>query len=100
MCKQVILDIEQAKIIVIMRGVAREKLIPTVQAMYEGGIRLVECTYDASGKTSDEEIAAMVALVSGAKNYVNAPAIIDDETATAILTELFGVGSAEATSSL
>lgn len=64
MCKQVILDIEQAKIIVIMRGVAREKLIPTVQAMYEGGIRVVECTYDASGKTSDEEIAANIEMLA------------------------------------
>lgn len=64
MCKQVIDEILCAKIVVIMRGVAREKLIPTVQAMYEGGIRLVECTYDASGKIPDEEIAANIALLA------------------------------------
>lgn len=64
MCKQVIDEILQAKIVVIMRGVAREKLIPTVQAMYEGGIRLVECTYDASGNIPDEEIAANIALLA------------------------------------
>ncbi|MBQ9777639.1 MAG: bifunctional 4-hydroxy-2-oxoglutarate aldolase/2-dehydro-3-deoxy-phosphogluconate aldolase [Clostridia bacterium] len=65
MCKQVIDEILRAKIVVIMRGVAREKLIPAVQAMYEGGIRLVECTYDASGSIPDEEIAANIALLAG-----------------------------------
>ena len=64
MCEQVIDEILQAKIVVIMRGVAREKLLPTVQAMYEGGIRLVECTYDASGNIPDEEIAANIALLA------------------------------------
>ena len=65
MCEQVIDEILRAKIVVIMRGVAREKLLPTVQAMYEGGIRLVECTYDASGSIPDEEIAANIALLAG-----------------------------------
>lgn len=52
------------KIIVIVRGVAREDLVPLVQAMYDGGIRLVECTYDASGKISDEEIASNIELLA------------------------------------
>ena len=49
--------IEKEKIIVIARGVAKEKLIPLGIAMYNGGIRLIECTYDASGFMSDEEVA-------------------------------------------
>ncbi len=56
--------VEQNKIIVIVRGVEREKLIPLVQAMYDGGIRLVECTYDAAGKTSDEDIAENIRMLS------------------------------------
>ena len=49
--------IEKEKIIVIVRGVANEKLIPLGMAMYDGGIRLIECTYDKSGVISDEDVA-------------------------------------------
>lgn len=56
--------IEQHKIIVIVRGVEKEKLISTVQAMYDGGIRLVECTYDASGNIPDEDIAENIRMLS------------------------------------
>ncbi|MBE6650601.1 MAG: bifunctional 4-hydroxy-2-oxoglutarate aldolase/2-dehydro-3-deoxy-phosphogluconate aldolase [Ruminococcaceae bacterium] len=58
MREKVISLIEEAKIITIVRGVASDKLIPLVKAMYDGGIRLVECTYDASGKKSDEAVAS------------------------------------------
>lgn len=61
MALQTILD---NKVIVIVRGVAKEELIPLVQAMYDGGIRLVECTYDASGKISDEEIAGNIEMLA------------------------------------
>lgn len=60
---KVVEQIEKNKIIVIVRGVQKEKLIPLVKAMYDGGIRLVECTYDASGKISDEEIAANIKML-------------------------------------
>lgn len=62
--ENIIKQIEENKIIVIVRGVEREYLISLVQAMYDGGIRLVECTYDASGKTSDEEIAENIRLLA------------------------------------
>lgn len=54
----VINTILKEKIITIVRGVPREKLIPLAEAMYKGGIRLIECTYDASARISDEEIAS------------------------------------------
>ncbi len=54
----------ESKIITIVRGVAREKLIPLAEAMYNGGIRLIECTYDASGKVSDEETAEGIELLA------------------------------------
>lgn len=56
--------IQDHKIIVIVRGVAKEKLLPLAEAMYQGGIRLIECTYDASGKISDEEIAANIQMLA------------------------------------
>jgi 2-dehydro-3-deoxyphosphogluconate aldolase/(4S)-4-hydroxy-2-oxoglutarate aldolase len=64
MYNQTIEYIEKEKIILIVRGVESEKLVPLVNAMYEGGIRLVECTYDASGKIPDEEIAGRIALLA------------------------------------
>lgn len=56
--------IDESKLIVIVRGVEREKLLPLARAMYEGGIRLLEVTYDATGKTSDEETAENIRLLS------------------------------------
>ena len=64
MRERVIESIEKNKIIVIVRGVSREDLIPLAEAMYEGGIRLIECTYDASGKVSDEEIGERIGMLA------------------------------------
>lgn len=64
MYKQTVEYIEKEKIIAIIRGVEPEKLIPMAAAMYDGGIRLLECTYDASGKTPDEETAESIALLA------------------------------------
>lgn len=71
--------IEKYKVIVIVRGIAKEKLIPLVQAMYDGGIRLVECTYDASGKICDEEIAGNIEMLAKAfegKMYIGAGTVV------------------------
>ena len=57
MRNKVIEAVEKEKIIVIVRGVESEKLIPLAEAMYEGGIRLLEITYSANGIVSDEETA-------------------------------------------
>ena len=64
MLEQTIKAIEAHKIIVILRGVEKKDLIPLCEAMYEGGIRLVECTYDAQGKIADEEIAARIGMLA------------------------------------
>ena len=82
MKQQTVASILQHKIIVIVRGVAREDLIPLADAMYEGGIRLIECTYDASGKRSDEEIAEGIhALVEhfGDKMTVGAGTVMTEK---------------------
>ncbi len=64
MMNQTVERILKKKIIVIVRGVAQKDLIPFAQAAYEGGIRLLECTYDATGATPDEEIAAHIQMLA------------------------------------
>lgn len=56
--------IEEYKIIAILRGVPKDKLIKTAEALYDGGIRLLEITYTANGSVSDEETADGIALLS------------------------------------
>ena len=58
--EEIIKDIEENKIIVIMRGFTTEELLKSVDAMEKGGIRLVEVTFDQTGKTSDEETAGCI----------------------------------------
>ena len=60
----IIESVKKNKIIVIVRGVAKEKLIPLAEAMYNGGIRLIECTYQANGSISDEEIADNIKMLA------------------------------------
>ena len=55
--------IEQEKLIVIVRGLAKEELLPLTEAMYAGGVRLLEITYSANGKVTDEETAANIAML-------------------------------------
>ena len=79
MREQVIKSIEKEKIVVIVRGVARENLIPLAQAMYEGGIRLLEITYDATGKTTDAETAANIEMLAKhfeGRMYIGAGTVI------------------------
>ena len=64
MREEVLSLIEEEKIIVIVRGVEKEKLIPLAEAMYKGGIRLLEITYSQGGVPSDEEIADSIRLLS------------------------------------
>lgn len=72
----------KAKIVVIVRGVAREKLILFAQAAYDGGIRFLECTYDASGKTPDVQIADNIRMLAehfGDKMVIGAGTVLTCE---------------------
>ena len=64
MREQVIEWIEKYKVVTIVRGVASDRLIPLAEAMYEGGIRLLEVTFSANGSVSDEETAKNIELLS------------------------------------
>jgi len=46
--EHIIQAIERHKIIVIMRGLPNEQIIPVTEALCEGGIRLIEVTFDQS----------------------------------------------------
>lgn len=61
--ENIIRDIEKNKIIVILRGFTDEQLLNTALAMEKGGIKLVEVTFDQSGKTSDEETAESIKML-------------------------------------
>ena len=64
MRENIIKTLEKEKIVVIVRGVERDTLVPLAEAMYAGGIRLLEITYDQSGKTSDVETADRIAMLA------------------------------------
>ena len=63
MKQQTIDIIKKEKLIVIVRGVEKEKLIPLAESMYQGGIRLLEITYSKDG-LSDEETAQNIAMLA------------------------------------
>ena len=54
---------EEEKIITIIRGVEREKLLPLAEALYDGGIRMLELTYDAKGIVPDIENAKSIEML-------------------------------------
>lgn len=56
--------IENEKIIVIVRGIVSEKLIPLAEAMYSGGIRFLELTYSSDGRVSDEQNAENIKMLA------------------------------------
>ena len=63
MRNQAIEAISNEKLIVIVRGVDREQLIPLAETLYRGGLRLLEITYDATGKVSDEYMAESLGIL-------------------------------------
>jgi len=55
--------IEKEKLIVIVRGVKNEHLIPLAEAMYRGGVRLLEITYSADGSVPAEVTATGIKML-------------------------------------
>ena len=58
--------IEQYKIIAIVRGVSADVCMPVAQALYAGGIRLMEITYNQSAPETWEQTAAAIGEVAEA----------------------------------
>lgn len=81
--KQKIIDqIKREKLIVIVRGIERKKLILLAQAMYDGGVRLLEVTYSANGAVSDEDTAENIRALTehfGNKMYIGAGTVLTEK---------------------
>ena len=79
--KQSIIDsVKSEKIIVIVRGVARELLVPLAEAMYEGGIRFLEITFDSKGLVPDEETASRISMLKehfGERMHIGAGTVLN-----------------------
>ena len=76
---EIISKIKEHKIIAIIRNVNEEKLIPLCQALYDGGIRMVEVTYSANAKVSDKQTAAQIKMLASyfqGKLYIGAGTVI------------------------
>lgn len=82
MINDVIKCIEKEKLVVIVRGVKKENLIPLAEAMYEGGIRLLELTYSANGSVSDEETAENIKTLAEhfkGRMYIGAGTVLTEK---------------------
>ena len=62
--EQLIRSIETNKLSVIVRGVSSDAIIPLGEAMYDGGVRLMEITYEADG-SKDDVVAASIHEAEG-----------------------------------
>ena len=56
--------IEAERLIVIVRGVGQDQLLPLAEALYDGGVRLMEITYAADGTIADETVAEQIAMLA------------------------------------
>lgn len=84
MNEELIKTVEKEKIIVIVRGVEKKKLIPLAEAMYKGGIRFIEITYSADGSISDEETAENIKMLSerfDGRMYIGAGTVLSESQA-------------------
>lgn len=82
MKNNVIASIAENKLIAILRGVPQEKLIAVAEALYAGGIRLMEITYSADGRISDEDTAASIGMLARhmeGRMYIGAGTVLTEK---------------------
>lgn len=61
--KNVIHTMAREKLIAIIRNPDEETLLPAVRALYNGGVRMVEVTFDRSGNTPREKTARLIQYI-------------------------------------
>lgn len=74
--------IESKKLIVIVRGIEAEKIISLAEALYNGGIRLMEITYSANSSVSDEKTADNIAMLTshfGDRMHIGAGTVLTEK---------------------
>ena len=64
---EVICSVMENKIVAIMRKVPADKFADTVEALYRGGIRMMEVTFDPEGKMPEQETLKQIRHI--ADNY-------------------------------
>lgn len=64
MREQIIQQVEREKVIAIVRGVDSEKSLKVAQALYDGGIRMIEVTFDQKDVAKQEETAKSIRMIS------------------------------------
>jgi len=52
------------KLVAILRGIAAERIVPVAEALYEGGIRLLEIPFNHRGGKKEEAAPAVLSLLS------------------------------------
>ncbi len=77
--QEVIKAIEQHKIIAILRNIDKDKLIPLVNSLYDGGIRLIEVPFSESDTDETVEKISVLAKAFEGKMYVGAGTVLNDE---------------------
>lgn len=77
--------IEQEKIIAILRGVPSEKMEPVISALYHGGIRLLEITFNQKSAQKHEETEKAIRLAKAMypDMHVGAGTVMSEEDVTA-----------------
>ncbi len=82
MKNEIIASIKENKLIVITRKVKKDLLIPLADALYDGGVRLIEVTYCGDGTFTDEETAENIAMLSEhlrGKMFVGAGTVLTEK---------------------
>ena len=83
MREEIIQAIRSSRVIAIVRGVRQADVLPLAEALYEGGIRLMEVTYAHTDPGSYDETDASIAALSKAfagRVFVGAGTVISQET--------------------
>ncbi len=80
--QEIINTIEEKKLIAIVRGVPEEKLIKLAEALFNGGIRLIEVTFSLNKSVSDEDTGKMIKTLAGnfkGRMYIGAGTVMTKE---------------------
>lgn len=64
MREQIIQQVEAEKIIVIIRGVSSDKILPVAQALYDGGVRMIEVTFDQKDVEKQKETVECIRKIA------------------------------------
>ncbi len=62
--KQIKQIVEKEKVIAIVRGIDADKCLKVADALYAGGIRMMEVTFNAKAPQTDEQVAACIRTLS------------------------------------